>query len=538
MPNGDDGVHGDDFGSSTANVVGMNGARSLLDTLVRNGVGVCFANPGTSEMHVVAALDQVPGIRCVLGLFEGVVTGAADGYARMTDRPAATLLHLGPGLANGLSNLHNAMRAHSPVVNVIGDHATSHRPLDAPLTSDVEGTARPFSHWVRTSPDADSVAADVAAAITAARTAPGRVASLILPADTAWTPISRPHSPAEAAAPPAPPASQAAIDAAARILRSGETTALLLGPRATREASLDVAGQIAAATGARLCTPTQTARITRGAGRVPVQRIPYPVDQALALLAGVQNIILAGAKPPVAFFAYPGKPGRLAAAGTRIHELAAADQDVPAALTALRDALGAGGAIPRRAALDLPALPSGTLTPAKIGAVIAALLPPEAIVVDESITTGRSFLADTAGAAPHDWILGTGGAIGYALPCAAGAAIACPGRQVVALESDGSGMYMPQALWTHAREQLDILTLVFANRRYQILRDELSNVGATAGGPRAEALMDLGRPDIDWVSLARTFGVQASRAATADELAGQVKAALAAQGPALIEVAL
>jgi acetolactate synthase-1/2/3 large subunit len=329
-----------------------------------------------------------------------------------------------------------------------------------------------------------------------------------------------------------------AVGAAARILRSGQAAALLLGPQATREGPLELAGQIAAATGARLYSPTQNARITRGAGRVPVQRIPYPVDQAIALLAGVQDLILVGAKPPVAFFAYPGKPSRLEPPGTRIHELARADQDIPGALTALRDALGAGSAVPRRAGLSRPSLPGGALTPEKTGAVLAALIPENAVIVDESITTGRSFLADTAGSAPHDWILPTGGSIGYALPCAAGAAIACPGRKVIVLESDGSGMYMPQALWTHAREQLDILTIVFANRTYQILRQELSNVGAAAGGPRAEALMDLGRPDIDWVSLARTFGIDAFRAATADELARHVRAGLAADGPALIEAVL
>jgi acetolactate synthase I/II/III large subunit len=516
----------------------MNGAHSLLATLTGNGIDVCFANPGTSEMHVVAALDQVAGLRCVLGLFEGVVTGAADGYARMAGRPAATLLHLGPGLANGLSNLHNAMRAQSPVVNVIGDHATYHRRYDAPLTSDIEGTARPFSHWVRTTPDAGSIAADAAAAIAAARTAPGRVASLIVPADAAWAPLTAVPSPARAVVPAPPPVPDPAVGAAARILRSGQPAALLLGPQATREGPLELAGQIAAATGARLYSPTQNARITRGAGRVPVQRIPYPVDQAIALLAGVQDLILVGAKPPVAFFAYPGKPSRLEPPGTRTHELARADQDVPGALAALRDALDAGSAVPRRAAPSRPDLPGGSLTPEKTGAVLAALIPENAVVVDESITTGRSFLADTAGSAPHDWLLGTGGSIGYALPCAAGAAIACPGRKVIALESDGSRMYMPQALWTHAREQLDILTIVFANRGYQILRHELSNVGAAAGGPRAEALMDLGCPDIDWVSLARTFGITAYRAASAGELARHVRAGLAAEGPALVEAVL
>ena len=513
----------------------MNGAQNLLATLTRNGIEVCFANPGTSEMHFVAAVDQADGLRCVLGLFEGVVTGAADGYARMTGRPASTLLHLGPGLANGLSNLHNAMRAQSPVVNIIGDHATYHRNYDAPLTSDIEGTARPFSHWVRTSPDADSVAADAAAAIAAARTAPGRIASLILPADTAWTPTTAP--PADAVIPAAPGVAEPVIDAATDILRSGETTALILGPRASTGAPLELAGQIAEVTGARLYTPTHTARIARGAGRVPVRRVPYPIDQAVATFDDVQNIILVGARPPVAFFAYPGKPSRLTRPGTRIHELARADEDIPSALTAVRDNLGATSATPKRAELSLPALPTGTLTPAKIGTAIAALLPHDAIVVDESITTGRSFLADTTGSRPHDWILPTGGSIGYALPCAAGAAIACPDRKVIALESDGSGMYMPQALWTHAREQLNILTVVFANHSYQILRNEMSNVGATPGA-KAGPLMDIGRPRIDWVLLARTFGLEAFRAQTTDELVRQLQAGLATDGPALIEVAL
>jgi acetolactate synthase I/II/III large subunit len=340
------------------------------------------------------------------------------------------------------------------------------------------------------------------------------------------------------AVPPPTPVSAAAIDAAARILRSGETTALILGPTATREMPLERAGQIADVTGARLYAPTHTARITRGAGRVPVYRVPYPVGQAVAAFDDVPNIILVGARPPVAFFAYPDQPSQLSRPGTRVYELARADQDVPGALAALRDALDAGGATPKRAGLRLPDRPTGTLTPGKIGAVLAASLPENAVVVDESITTGRSFLADTATSPPHDWILSTGGSIGYALPCATGAAIACPDRKVIVLESDGSGMYMPQALWTQAREQLDILTVVFANRKYQILRDEMSNVGVAADGPKALALTDIGNPRIDWISLARTFGVEAFRATTADEFSRHLDAGLALQGPVVIEVAL
>ena len=517
----------------------MNGAQSLLATLTRNGIDVCFANPGTSELHFVAALDHTEGMRCVLGLFEGVLTGAADGYARMADRPASTLMHLGPGLANGLSNLHNAMRAHPPIVNIIGDHATYHRhvrrtrsprTLREPHARSATGCGprRTRIPSPRTPPPPSRPHAP----------RPGKIASLILPADASWTPLTAEPAAAEATVPPPPRVSGAAVDAAARVLRSGETAALILGPQATRETPLERAGQIADVTGARLYAPTHTARITRGAGRVPVQRVPYPVGQAAAAFDDVQNIILVGAKPPVAFFAYPGKPSQLSRPGTRICELARADQDVPGALAALCDALGAGSATPKRAELSLPDRPTGTLTPEKIGAVLAASLPEHAIVVDESITTGRSFLADTERCRPHDWLLGTGGSIGYALPCATGAATACPGRKVVVLESDGSGMYMPQALWTQAREQLDVLTIVFANSTYQILRDEMSNVGVTAGGPKTEALTDIGNPRIDWMSLARAFGVEAFRATTADELSRHIDAGLALQGPVVIEAAL
>jgi acetolactate synthase-1/2/3 large subunit len=518
----------------------MNGAESLIRTLVANGVDTCFANPGTSEMHFVAALDRVEGMRCVLGLFEGVVTGAADGYGRMCDRPAATLLHLGPGLANGLSNLHNASRANAPVVNIVGDHATFHRRYDAPLTSDIEAAARPFSAWVRTSPNADTVAADGAAAIAAALAPPGRVATLILPADTAWSEVtgdSGAIAPLPAVLSPERP-SQAAIDAAAGTLLSDETTAIVLAGPATRERTLELAGKISAATGARLFAQTHSPRISRGAGRVPVSRIPYPIQQAMDLLRDVRNLVLIGGKAPVGFFAYPDKPSELFAPGTRVHTLARIDQDIAYALEALADAVGADRAAPQVARLDLPDRPSGAISPERLGALIAATLPEDAIVVDESITTGRTFMAATETARPHDWILPTGGAIGFGPPVAVGAAVACPDRKVVCLESDGSGMYMPQSLWTQAREGLNVLTLVLANRKYQILRSEMANVGASNIGPKASALLDIDRPTIDWVALAGSLGVDARRAATMDELSQQIDAGLAADGPFLIEVVL
>jgi acetolactate synthase I/II/III large subunit len=531
---------GVEVGAPAGNRV-LTGAEILLRTLVASGIDVCFANPGTSEMHFVDALDRVDGLRCVLGLFEGTVTGAADGYARMLDRPACTLLHLGPGLANGLSNLHNAMRAQSPVVNIIGDHATYHRHYDAPLTSDIEGTARPFSHWVRTSPNARSLAVDGAAAVAAASSAPGRIASLILPADAAWSTV--PAETAEGLTPACPSLpsrpGQEAVEAARRIVASGEPTAIVLASRATREIPLRLAGQIAAVSGARLFAQTHTPRISRGAGRVEVTRIPYPIDQAIGTLKDFSNIILVGAKPPTAFFAYPGQPSLLYQPGTRIHELARADQDLVDALGALAEALGATAVQPPVAPAGPPSGPaSGPLTPASIGAVLGETLPEQAIVIDESITSGRTFLGDTRASAPHDWILPTGGSIGFALPNAIGAAIACPDRQVVVLESDGSGLYSPQSLWTIARENLNVVVLVFANHRYQILRNEMASVGASGAGPKASSLLDLTNPVVDWVRLATSLGVEASRAQTIEELRTALAAVYAKTGPAVVELAL
>jgi acetolactate synthase I/II/III large subunit len=516
----------------------MNGAESLLTTLLQNDVNVCFANPGTSEMHFVAALDRVSNMRCVLGLFEGVVTGAADGYGRMLDRPAVTLLHLGPGLANGLSNLHNAMRANSPIVNVIGDHATFHRHLDPPLTSDIEGTARPFCHWLRTSANADSLALDAVAAVAAARSAPGKISSLILPADAAWDEVrvAPPEITSAALASPASRPVDSAIDAAARILKSDTTSALILAGQATRQIPLEYAGAISAASGARLYSQTLISRITRGAGRVAVERIPYPIDQAIDLLRDVENIILVGAKAPVGFFAYPEKPGTLFHPGTRIHELVAVDGDIPYALEALADAVGAKLSRFDKVDLELPARPTGSISPEKIAQLIAATLPAEAIVIDESLTTGRSFIQATRSSHPHDWLFPTGGSIGFAMPAAAGAAIACADRKVVCLESDGSGMYMPQTLWTHAREALNILTIVFANRKYQILRNEMHNVGVTEIGPKASGLLDIDNPVIDWVALAGSFSIDARRVDTMDAFASAIDAGYATEGPYLIEV--
>jgi acetolactate synthase-1/2/3 large subunit len=514
----------------------MNGAESLVRTLLEGEVDVCFTNPGTSEMHFVAALDQVPGMRSVLVLFEGVATGAADGYYRMAGRPASTLLHLGPGLANGLANLHNAKKAGSGVVNIVGEHAIAHIALDAPLTSDIEGLARPVSHWVHTSKSAADVGADGAQAIAAALTPPGQVATLILPGDTAW------NEGGKIAAPVAPPArasvTDEAVDAAARALRAPDSL-LLLGGVALTEECLELAGRISAATGCALLTEWSNARLDRGAGRVSVNRIPYPVDQALEVLAPYRSVVLAGARPPVAFFAYPDKPGVLTQPGTAFTELADWGTDIAGALDALAQAVGAGGTAPAGVAVARrPDVPDAPASPETIAAALGATIPEGAIIVDESVTTGRVFAPETAGAPPHVWLNNRGGSIGYGLPVAIGAAIACPDRKVIALEGDGSAMYTVQSLWTMARENLDITVLVFANRSYRILHGELTNVGVANPGPRAIDMLTLNRPELDWVDMARGMGVEGCRVSDARELARAIEDGLAHDGPYLVEIEL
>ena len=515
----------------------MNGAESLVRTLLACGVDTCFANPGTSEMHFVAALDRVPGMRCVLGLFEGVVTGAADGYGRMQDRPAATLLHCGPGLANGLANLHDARRARTPIVNLVGDQATYHRPLDPPLASDAEGIARPVSAWVRTATEAASVGRDAAAAVQAAQTAPGGSATLILPSDTCWDEggIVAEMLPV----PPAPKAAPGQVEDAARALRDARSrreVVLLLGGRALREAPLDAANRIVAATGARLLCEQANGRVERGRGRVPVERVPYPVDQALAALAGTKHLILVGAQTPVSFFAYPGKPGRMWPPECQVHVLARPEQDGPDALARLVDALGVGDA-PLQEVEPPPGPARGTVTSEAVAQTVAALLPEAAIIVDESVSFGRSFYPGTAGAPPHDWLQITGGAIGWGLPAATGAAMGAPGRRVVNLEADGSALYTVQALWTQARERLDVTTVILSNRKYAILLGEYRGVGANPGRTALD-MLDLGNPDLDWIAIAAGMGVEAARAETMETFADLFAQANARPGPFLIELVI
>lgn len=514
----------------------MNGAESLVHTLLASEVEVCFSNPGTSEMHFVAALDHIPGMRCVLALAEGVATGAADGYFRMARKPACTLLHLGPGLANGLSNLHNAKKAGSGVVNVIGEHAQSHIELDAPLTSDIQGIAAPVSHWVHTTKEASAVGADAAEAVRAAMTGSGQIASLILPGDAAWTPGGAAAQALDVPARAAP--GEDALRRAAEML-GGADSLLLLGGTALSAEGLAMVGQIAARTGCKILSEWSNARCERGAGTVFIGKVPYPIDQALQALAPFKRIVLLGARAPIGFFAYPGKPAVLTAEGAELFELSPAAGDLDAALAGLVAATGAKDTAPEGVcALDLPERQEGAITLESLAKTLARAIPENGIVVDESVTTGRSFFPATKGARRHTWLNNCGGSIGYAMPAAIGAAIACPDRPVLALVGDGSAMYTVQALWSMAREVLDITTLIFANNSYRILRGELTNVGVQNPGPRAIDMLSLDRPTLDWCQMARSMGVPGVRAESCEALEEALAQAADAPGPHLIEVAL
>jgi acetolactate synthase-1/2/3 large subunit len=526
----------------------MNGARALISTLVESGVDVCFTNPGTSEMQFVAALDAVPEMRAVLGLFEGVVTGAADGYGRMTGRPAATLLHLGPGLGNGIANLHNARRARTPVVNVVGDHATYHLQYDPPLAADIESLARPVSVWFCESSSADTFASDGARAVAAALGPPSGVATLVAPADLSWTEVGEPARPVPVSERREVPSD--VVRSVAKALRSGEPAALLLGASAVRATGLAAAARVAASTDAKLFCETFPANLERGAGLPAVERLAYLAELTIAQLGGLRHLVLVDTTAPVSFFAYPNLPGYLVPDGCEVHVLAGPSDDAPNALESLAEEVGAPAAPGARAGSaagsgsqaaaqsQRPARPSGALTPETVAAAIGALLPEGAIVSDEGNTAGIFVAGATVGAPRHDWLTLTGGAIGQGMPVATGAAVACPDRKVLNLEADGSAMYTLQSLWTQAREGLDVTTVIFNNGSYAILEWELDRVGAGTPGPKAKAMLELHRPDLDFVSLARGMGVEASRADSAEEFTIQLERALSGPGPFLVEAML
>ena len=526
--------------ASSAAASQMIGAQALIASLAGAGVDVCFMNPGTSEMHFVHSLDTAPGMRGVLSLFEGVATGAADGYARISGGPAAVLLHLGPGLGNGLANLHNARRAHSPVVCVVGAHATGHVRYDAPLESDIEALARTVSGWVHTSGTTRDVARDAMRAVQASGRDGGQVATLILPADVSWSQggvLADPRAPVRL-----DPAPERAVGAVADIVRGASRSMLLLGGRALTERGLRAASRVAAATGAQLLAETFPARMECGTGLPTVSRLAYMAEQADAQLAGLEHLILAGASSPVSFFAYPGRSSDLVPDGCAVTQLADTAQDVEDALEQLAErvapdtepvlaAMPAGPAPAGLAELTGP----GPLTVRNLAAAIAVTLPEQAIVVDEANTSGIGLPAALAQAPRHSLLTLTGGAIGQGLPVATGAAVAAPDRRVVCLEADGSALYTIQALWTQARERLDVTTVVLNNSSYAVLRIELARVGAGPAGERAARMLSLADPVPDFTGISRGLGVPATCVTTADELQEALRLAHAAPGPHLIE---
>ncbi|MCP4630050.1 MAG: acetolactate synthase large subunit [bacterium] len=516
----------------------MTGAEILIKTAVEAGIEVCFTNPGTTEMPLVCAFDSISGIRPYLGLFEGCCTGAADGYGRMTDKPAMTLLHLGPGLGNGVANLHNAAKGRTPVLNVIGEHATWHRTFNAPLTMDIEALAEPVSGWQRTCSSTDNLAHDTADAIAAALE--GQVVSLIVPSDVQWSECADPqiHQPKTSSA----SIDHDSIGRAAEVLHTKKKSALILGGRALRKDGLMAAGRIKAATGCDLLSERAPARIERGAGIPPTEVIPYFPRQALELLSGYQVIVPACAGEPVTFFGWPGYPSRLLNDTQDIRQIKADNKNLPQALENLADALDAPGksAVPDAgfSKIERPGIPGGKLTAKTAGIILAALQPEQAIIVNESITSGGAYLPLAASAPPHTMMALPGGAIGYGMPCAVGAAIACPQRPVINFQADGSAMYTLQALWMQARESLNITTLICANRSYNILKIEFARAGIETPGPHARSLTDIGNPDIDWVQISQGMGVPAVAVDSCEELAKEIKKALQEPGPHLIEMLL
>ena len=512
----------------------VNGARSLIETLVAHGVDTCFANPGTSEMHLVEAIDAVDEMRGVLCLFEGVCAGAADGFARMRGVPATTLLHLGAGLGNGIANLHNCRRAGTPLINLIGDHAIHHVAYDAPLTSDVEAVAKPVSAWIRTSRTSEGVGLDARDAIRAALgptpTPKGGIATLIVPADCAWGPGRSVAAEAATTAPNRHRVDAAAVAATAALL--DEHAVLFIDGNGLSERGAMAAGRIAAATGCALYTPTFPARVEAGPAIPVIQRLPYFPEQVLEAMAPYGRMVLAGAEAPVSFFAYQNLPSSLVPEGCTVDRLAHHHEDVEQALVDLADALDAPVVTPT--GRPRPEAPSGPLNTRAIARAIAAYAPDDCIVTVDSGGGGAAFPA-LQQTVRHTFLHLTGGSIGQGGPAAVGAAVACPDRPVLALLGDGGAMYTNQFLWTAAREQLDITVVIFSNRQYNILDVEYRRLGINDVGAKAASLFDLSNPALDWVALAKAQGVEGEAAESAESFGAALERGLARKGPYLVE---
>jgi acetolactate synthase I/II/III large subunit len=509
----------------------MNGAESLVHTLIGHDLKVCFANPGTSEMHFVAALDRIPGLRCVPGMQENVVTGMADGYARVANEPAVTLLHCGPGLANGLANIHNAKKARVPMVNIVGDQATYHKGFDPPLAQDTQALAKTVSHFVKTSRKSTDVGRHAAEAVQAARTSPGQIATLILPSDASWNEGGKIATPLPAVKQRR--ISQTNIRKAAKILREKSNVLLLLGGKALLHAPQQHASAIQAKTNCRVSAESINGFQQRGAGRLALSRVPYPAPMAIETLKDVEHIITVCARAPLGFFAYPGVPSHHHPAKAKITSLCDVDQDAAEALQALADELSAKPHAPTTQ--TKAPQPTGQPSSLAFGAMLSHVIPEHAIIADEGISFAGEFFTHSHSAAPHDWMMVTGGAIGYGMPCATGAAVAGQGRRVINLQADGSAMYTIQSLWTQAREKLPVTTVILNNSKYQILIGEYGNVGANPG-PTAMNMLDLGNPDLDFVKLANSMGVEAARAETLEDCAALMMQSYKSTHPFLIDL--
>ena len=511
----------------------MNGAEVLTATLTQGGVDTVFMNPGTTELDLVDTFTSVPGMRCVLTLFEGVASGAADGFGRIAGYPAATLLHLGPGLANAAANFHNARRARTPVISIVGEHTRAHQPLDPPLASDIAGIAKTHSKFVEAITSSDQICTAVATALATATTAPKGVATLLFPADLAWEP-SRQSGEHLAASRSWTPDTEALKRAATALVRPGAV--IFAGGDALRKPALNELAKLCSR-GAQIFAETFPAVHERGGNLPRISRLPYLPEQAIALLERATALILIGAPQPISFFGYRGTPSILTPSGCEIIEV------VPPGFPCL----GAIEALAEEAGLSdpyLPPVPTEPMLQAQqshldavgLASAIASSIESGTIVVDEANTGGVALQGPTSDSPEHIWLTVPGGSIGEGIPLAIGAALAEPNSRVLALVADGSSLYTIQGLWTIARERLPVTVVILNNLRYAILQYEASRRSPVTEELRK--LTSLDSPAINYRKLAEGFGIKADVAHTPFELLQQLHGAALRPEPVLIEAEL
>lgn len=512
------------------------GAQHILTGLSDAGIELIFTNPGTTEIYFVDALGKVPIPRPVLTLTEAVAAGAADGAARIGGQPTALLLHLGPGLANAIAYLHNAKRAHSPIVVVVGDHSQGVANQDPPLASDIDSLAHTFSKAVIHVTQHEHPRHSAARAGYIAVDATPGIVTLIVPSDLSW---SETNDIPRLQRPPRTPLNtpESTLERASAALIEPDGTAVIVGGDLLRTEGQETLERLTRCQNLTVWANTFPARMDRGYGRPRVRRLPYLPEMAIAALENTRRVVIAGGANPVPFFGYPHLPDRLVTEECEIITLTSDPSAAPSSIAALMPnaeeltLLGSTHIEPATKDDD-----NAALNPANFASVVAELLPADTIVVDESNTLGLNLEEATANAAAHTWLPAlTGGAIGHGLGMAIGAALAAPERRVLALIADGSSLYTPQALWTHASETLNITTVILSNRSYGILNFELHRLGSEAETEGAKRLLSLSPPSIDHIRLATGFGVPAARASTVGELIDALTSAWLSRGPSLIE---